>query len=458
MYQCLKEYSVKELHHASECYIYCPFLHQMAAIRVFHSLLPNFGIYYVYYWFTYLHHFFLIWSSLKFFCVNLFLVFVSPLRNKNITFVYVFLLKINFLSVNHQDSGDPGNHSDVTEELYEMKPSELPFATQTLGSNQETKQEPSDARFSEEPQISMSLPSPTDGNDRSLQEEKHSSSIIASESSAADFSFPISKEKSDQDFPLKQDESSSHRCHQCLTNPSAQISSSHVGKNIPLFASPVSSSSLELAVVPRETSSNLASVLEALQRAKLSLNQKLNSNVFKPSNPETDKVDTFQFPINSPGLFRLPTDYQFEATARANLHTDARPSFANFPHEIAPSAFLSEPFAASRSALSAELFNTVPSRPPLTPEIRRGILPPQRSISQPRLSEGQHMDHLDPYMNHVLPSIKDHYPFLPDVALRLSLNEEGASRTFSGSERGLPPVMRLSSSPNDERVRPNMHR
>ncbi|KAI3458877.1 hypothetical protein Pfo_015540 [Paulownia fortunei] len=368
-----------------------------------------------------------------------------------------------------QDSCDPGNHSDVTEERYEMKSPELSCAAGTLNSeNREMKQEAVDASLSEEPQTSKSLPSLTDADKGSLQDEKCSSGMIACESS-----FPLSKEKSDQEFSGEQHEASAHRCQQCqpmvfaMTPPSANISSS-VGKSMPLHASPGSSSSLELAVVPRENSNNLRSVLEALQRAKLSLNQKLSSlplvaegtsgSVIKPSNLETNKVDSFQIPVGSPGLFRLPTDNQFEATARANPGTDAQPRFANFPPEIAPSRFFSEHFVESRSAFSGDLFLTAPSRP-FTPEIRPGV-PPPRSLSQPRLSEGpsssNRMNHLDPYTNPVLPSVKDSYPFLPDVTLRLPLNEEGASRTFPSSERGLPPVMRMSLY--NERVRPNMYR
>ncbi|KAL7107994.1 hypothetical protein ACP275_06G088200 [Erythranthe tilingii] len=306
-----------------------------------------------------------------------------------------------------QDSCDPGNHSDVTEELYEMKPPKQSFASETVCTdNHETKQEP---------QISKSLPPVTYDNHKvNSQEEK-----LVGESSASDFSFPTSKEKSDKDSSEKQHEASALRTH-----PSSQLSSS--------------SSSRELSIMPRETSNNLGSVLEALQRAKLSLNQKLNnlpplaggatsSNVVKPSNLETDKFDSWRIPIGSPGLFRLPIDYQFEA---------------NNPRALSGDSFLTH----------------VTNRPFITPEI-------QRSFGQPRLSEGppiMPMDNLDPYMNRVLrSSAEDSYPFFPDVtsSLRPPLNEQAgeASRTSPSSERGLPPVMRLSSS-YDPRVGPNMYR
>ncbi|KAL8050536.1 hypothetical protein ABFX02_06G087500 [Erythranthe guttata] len=305
-----------------------------------------------------------------------------------------------------QDSCDPGNHSDVTEELYEMKPPKQSFASETVCTdNQETKQEP---------QISKSLPPVTYDNHKvNSQEQK-----LVGESSATEFSFPTSKEKSDNDSSEKQHEASALRTH-----PSLQLSSS---------------SSRELSIMPRETSNNLGSVLEALQRAKLSLNQKLNnlppsaggatsSSAVKPSNLETDKVDSWRIPISSPGLFRLPIDYQFEA---------------NNPRALSGDSFLTH----------------VTNRPFITPEI-------QRSFGQPRLSESPPimlMHNLDPYVNRVLrSSAEDSYPFFPDVtsSLRPPLNEQAgeSSRTSPSSERGLPPVMRLSSS-YDPRVGPNMYR
>ncbi|KAK6131857.1 hypothetical protein DH2020_034397 [Rehmannia glutinosa] len=337
-----------------------------------------------------------------------------------------------------EDSCDPGNHSDVTEERYEMKSPELSRAAGTSNSdNQETKQEQVDACFSEKPETSK----------RSLQNEN----IISCESSASEFSFPMSREKNNQEFLGIQHNASQYRSQQFppmvqTTTQSSTKISPYEEKSTALSTPPKISLPLELAVVPQD---NLGSVLEALKRAKSSLNQKLNNSpptagrasgsVFQPSNNETNKTDSFQIPVISPGLFRLPTDYQPE---------NARPGFANFPPENSLGRFLSEPFD-SRSAFSSDLFLTDPYRP----------FTPERPFSQPRLSEGpssNRMNRLDSYTNPVLPSVKDSYPFLPDVTLRVPLNEGGASRNFPSSERGLPPVMRLSSY--DEHVRPDMYR
>ncbi|KAK6156306.1 hypothetical protein DH2020_010554 [Rehmannia glutinosa] len=305
-----------------------------------------------------------------------------------------------------EDSCDPGNHSDVTEERYEMKSPELSRAAGTSNSdNQETKQEQVDACFSEKPETSK----------RSLQNEN----IISCESSASEFSFPMSREKNNQEFLGIQHNASQYRSQQFppmvqTTTQSSTKISPYEEKSTALSTPPKISLPLELAVVPQD---NLGSVLEALKRAKSSLNQKLNNSpptagrasgsVFQPSNNETNKTDSFQIP------------------------------------------FLSEPFD-SRSAFSSDLFLTDPYRP----------FTPERPFSQPRLSEGpsssNRMNRLDSYTNPVLPSVKDSYPFLPDVTLRVPLNEGGASRNFPSSERGLPPVMRLSSY--DEHVRPDMYR
>ncbi|GFQ02623.1 hypothetical protein PHJA_002406300 [Phtheirospermum japonicum] len=351
------------------------------------------------------------------------------------------------------DSGDPGNHSDVTEERYEMKSPELSRAAAKSNSkSQEAKQELVNACSNTEPppQTSKStMPSLSDSADkRGSHDEKY---INACES---EFSFPMSKQKSDKDFSRKQHEASEHRSQQILptfqtTTHGSTKTSSYEEKTMPLFASNRISSPLELALMPQEPSNNLGPVLEALQRAKSSLNQKLN-NLPVPTNAERNKVESFQIPFGTPGLFRLPTDYQFETGI------EARPRFANSLPENTLGGFHSKPFVKSESDFSGHLFLTAPYRP-LTQEIRLGISP-ERSLSQPRSNEGPssasiRTNNLDPYTN----PVRDSYPFLPDVTLRLPLNEEGTSRTFMGSsERELPSVMRFSSY--DEHIRPNMYR
>lgn len=341
--------------------------------------------------------------------------------------------------MNYQDSLDPGNHSDITEERFETKSSELPCAPGATDSdNQETKQDSTNVRFGEEPGTSRSTPSVTDAEKRSVQ------------ISASEFSFPISM-KSNQEFSRKHHEASTHTISHTPPNTSSG-----------------SPSSFELAVVPQETSNSLGSVLQALQQAKLSLHEKLGNspqveggssiNAVNPSNTEMNYMGSYPIPSGTPGLFRLPTDYPLEATTRASPGNGVQQSFANYPSEIAPGRFLSEPFVESRSASYGDPFHSIPNRP-FTPETSLGYSP-QRPLflSQPRLSEApsppsNRMNYLDSYKNPARPQLMDSYPFLPDVTRRLSLNDESSSRS---SERGLPHVMRLSSY--DGRAGPNTYR
>ncbi|KAL3649674.1 hypothetical protein CASFOL_006077 [Castilleja foliolosa] len=324
-----------------------------------------------------------------------------------------------------QDSGDPGNHSDVTEERYNMKSAELSRAAAMSNSNsQETKQE-------------------------LISDEKYTKAY------ESEFSFPMSKQKVDKDFSRKQHEASEHRSQLFLpmsqtTTHGSTKTSSYQEKIVSLPTSKRISSPLELALVPQDPSNNLEPVLEALHKAKSSLHQKLN-NLPLPTNAERNKVESFQIPFGTPGLFRLPTDYQFETGI------EAQPTLANSLSENIFGGFHSKPFIKPRTDFSGEMFLTAPYRP-FTHEIKPGILP-NRSIIQPRSNEGPSSSSIrtnnpDPYTN----PVRDSYPFLPDTMLRLPLNEEGTSRTFMGSslERSLPSVMRLSSY--DEHVRPNMYR
>lgn len=360
--------------------------------------------------------------------------------------VHAFYLTTIF-SIYYQDSCDPGIYSDVTEERYETKSPEPPAAAATLDSdNQEVKQQAADASVSEPPQNSQGSPPAADDEKGSLRDDKHSTGIAAPEPSASEFSFPKT-EKSLEDFSGRAaDEASRHRSRQYMSTEQApeKTSQPYAGKSVPLSGA---SSSFDLAVVPQETSTSLGSVLEALQRAKLSLNEKLSSShqvaermsgsVIQPPNAYTNTMNGFQIPFATPGLFRLPTDYQFEPSARVNPGFGPQPIFAN----------MTEPYVEPSSDLSRDLFHTAPSRS-LTPEIRSTAAPPHRFLTQPRLGGGDpspstSMNHLDPRV----PPPQELYPFFPYTNI---------SRTSLSSEKGLPPFMRLS--PYDGHPGPSMYR
>ncbi|XP_073297563.1 uncharacterized protein [Primulina huaijiensis] len=268
-----------------------------------------------------------------------------------------------------QDSGDPGNHSDVTEERNDIKLPEVADATGMLCPN---NQETLGIRFSED-HAPKCLPSLTDAKKEILQD--------SSKSPESEVSILVSNEKSK-----------------------------------PLFISPSSTSSLNLTVVRQETSTNLGSVLEALQQAKSSLQEKLSSLSLVDGGTS-----------NTHDTFKVPT------------------GFHAFPHEVSGGKFFTRPYVDPRMALSNEIFSTAPSSTFTETSYR---VPPQRSLSQPRpgiVPPSYNLtNHIGPYTNMVLPSVRNSYPFLPDFTLRLPLKEE-TMRTSSTSETGLPPVTHLRS-------------
>lgn len=357
----------------------------------------------------------------------------------------------------------------MTEELYEAKSLEQSSAAGKLDSdNQEVKEQPANAHAGELPQISKVSPPAADDDKGSLRDQKYSTSIAAPESLASEFSFPKS-EKSLEDFSGRAaDEASIHRLQQYVPTVNQiehalrNTSPSYSGKSALLSGS---FSSLELPVVPQETSSSLGSVLEALQRAKLSLSEKLSSspqvaegksgNVAQPPNVYTNTMDGFQIPFGTPGLFRLPTDYEFEATARVNPGIGVRPSLTNIPYEYAADRFLTVPYVEPRSSVSGDPFRTA-SRRSLSPETRSAAAPPHRFLSQPWLrdpSPSTSTNHLNP----LVPPSQELYPFSPHISVpNIPSNEEEISRTLLSSERGLPPFMRLSSY--DGHAGPSMYR
>ncbi|XP_073016448.1 uncharacterized protein [Primulina eburnea] len=296
------------------------------------------------------------------------------------------------------DSGDPGNRSDVTEERNDIK---LPEVADAAGMLCPNNQETLGIRFSED-HAPKCLPSLTDAKKEILQD--------SSKSAELEVSILVSNEKS-----------------------------------TPLFISPSSTSSLNLTVVRQETSTNLGSVLEALQQAKSSLQEKLSS-LSLVDGGTSNTHDTFKVPTGFHALLRLPNEDQYKANTIANHPDIGVPSiFSSFPHEVSGGKFFTRPCVDPRMALSNEVFSTAPSSTSTETSYR---VPPQRSLSQPRPGivppSYNQTNHIGPYTNMVLPSVRNSYPFLPDFTLRLPL-KEGTMRTSSSSETGLPPVTHLRS-------------
>lgn len=89
---------------------------------------------------------------------------------------------------------------------------------------------------------------------------------------------------------------------------------------------PSESKNEQSALIPRETPDKLGSVLEALHQAKLSLKHSANNAI--PPIGSSSAGNAFEFsvggrrpevPTGCPGLFRVPSDFDLEATAKSNF-------------------------------------------------------------------------------------------------------------------------------------------
>lgn len=155
--------------------------------------------------------------------------------------------------------------------------------------------------------------------------------------------------------------------------------------NVPLSSANNGESSdcrKELALIPQKSSSNLETVLEALQQAKLSLKGKIystpasevghSSKGIEPFVPAARTLDAMEIPVGCPGIFRLPTDFQFERTTFANhLQLDSLPSLPNHSPVNALTK-LSSPYTDPRSSVFVGDRFYTSSSPPFM-EMRSGI-------------------------------------------------------------------------------------
>ncbi|KAI3783695.1 hypothetical protein L1987_42781 [Smallanthus sonchifolius] len=165
---------------------------------------------------------------------------------------------------------------------------------------------------------------------------------------------------------------------------------------------------------PEKNPDKLGSVLEALQQAKLSLKQNLDKFPLLengPSVPNYRSGEKFLVPFSSAGLFRLPTDYEYEGTTiRANSLTyDPSLSLTNYPtNDLSERQFISSPYRESFSRSTSSLddrFRMVPTFPyqetmPEIPRLLPSVLNPRLDIHpsarDPRFDTGMDPPTLDP--------------------------------------------------------------
>ncbi|KAJ9175425.1 hypothetical protein P3X46_013982 [Hevea brasiliensis] len=356
------------------------------------------------------------------------------------------------------DSCDPGNHSDITEERYEIKgPATNPAITIASQTN-ELRSEVAD--FNKiQPNGFLS----SSHVDVASLQERESSSMPVSNSSTQDFAFPMVKGKQNQDSPgnnyhpplhVPHHDSVSHGSHY---SPGSQyVSSLPSNTSSSLSKLKDSGGQNELyALVPHRTSNGVGGVLEALKEAKQALQQKLPlvaASVGKSvehSVPATMPRDKGQIPVGCVGLFRVPTDFSVEANARADfISSIARLSLGNYyPSTGVPAAvsnpFVSSPYLESRPNLSTEdQFLT-------SQYVGGSRIPTQKP-------------YFDPYLDTGLPSSSRYtypnYPIntsYPDLMPRMPARE-APSASVPGRTVGVTNLNHFSFI--DDNIRPNTYR
>ncbi|KAJ8759194.1 hypothetical protein K2173_004201 [Erythroxylum novogranatense] len=274
---------------------------------------------------------------------------------------------INKTVVEKPDFCDPGNRSDVTEDRYEVKAQTACTAETIPLQNHVAKskvRELSDVRADGLPPASLGT---------GFFPERSSISIHDSEIASQDFAFPMARVKQNQ--PVLGNSHYTGPVHS-QNHPDSLGSHDPPTTPIPSFASnPVSSPSKghtseiqndSHALVPHRAPTGVVGVLEALRKARQSLQHKINgfgcdgkhNELSVPLSIPGVKEDSA---VGCVGVFRLPTESSVEADGRREfLNPSFRLSLENcFPDARVPAAASNPlltglPYLGTRSAISFE--------------------------------------------------------------------------------------------------------
>ncbi|GKV34290.1 hypothetical protein SLEP1_g42668 [Rubroshorea leprosula] len=400
------------------------------------------------------------------------------------------------------DSCDPGNHSDVTEERDEIK-TQAQYVAETSTSQVQEAEVERDCFSKELPAQSSNFVPPPHSDLNFVQDKRHNSAPATAsqgpESHGQDFAFPVANENYDQE----------HLQSQSLHNfPRSQPPHHHLSNVGSSFDGGEASRRQHdlYAMVPHETSSGYAGVLDALKQARLSLEQKINRSLLvegesvgkaiQPSIPVTKAVERADIPIGCAGLFRLPTDFPAEASNdNSFLDSGSRLSLANHlpetgvaltaGNQFPPSSYMNtqlsrsynhldpgDQFLTSPYMASISGFSTIPPRfltsPYMASSSNFSTIPLVRATSAylngGQLLTSQHVDtgsvmsaqkqSSDPYMDTRLPSSSLHnYPTFPDLMPR-TFSREGFPTFHPSRSTGLPDQFPLY----DQHFRQDMYR
>ncbi|KAK7279546.1 hypothetical protein RJT34_24599 [Clitoria ternatea] len=268
------------------------------------------------------------------------------------------------------DSCDPGNHSDLTEDKDESKV-QIPCAAKFVASNtQQDKEEPRGIGLSEQKFKAEARDNKLTSYDTGVYNKQKSTTFNNSD--------PLGQENLHSQPKGNQSESSVN-CHSQSSDVHHQDSVRHgYSDSRPTYSFPTDvpgrlhqSDALRnkndlYALVTHEQSHKFNGVLESLKQAKISLQQELKKwplveggNSVKPLVSLSRSEDRFEIPVGYSGLFRLPTDFSDEATARLNAHDSTAGFSSNFHHNrgisrTSDGQFFTNPYSGRILRLSAD--------------------------------------------------------------------------------------------------------
>ncbi|KAK7343912.1 hypothetical protein VNO77_13030 [Canavalia gladiata] len=272
------------------------------------------------------------------------------------------------------DSCDPGNHSDMTEDKDESKV-QIPCTAKVVASNaQENIGQSRGVCLSEEKFKAGARDMPKSYDDTGGYNNQKSTTLSTSDLLGQENSHPSLKGNQNERSvnchcqSLHVNHQDPHRYGYPDSEPTHSFPTDVHGG---VHQNDTSRNKTDLyALVTHEQSHKFNGVLESLKQARISLQQELNrlplveggytGKAIKPSSASVSKSeDRFEIPVGCSGLFRLPTDFSDEATARFNVHESTSGFNSNFYLNTSISRtsdgqFFTNPYSATTLSLSSD--------------------------------------------------------------------------------------------------------
>uniref|UniRef100_A0A0R0HWA1 Uncharacterized protein n=1 Tax=Glycine max TaxID=3847 RepID=A0A0R0HWA1_SOYBN len=245
------------------------------------------------------------------------------------------------ITAQHQDSCDPGNLSDMTEDKDESKV-HIPYAAKVVTSDaQENKGGPRGVHLSEEKfkaearDIMPKTHDDTGGYSKQKNTTFSTSDLLGQQNSHSPLKGNENESSVDGHFQssdMNRQDPGRHGYHD--SKPTYSFTTDIHGVQ---HQNDASRNKNDLyALVTHEQPHKFNGVLESLKQARISLQQELKrlplvegGHTAKPSASVSKSEDRFEVPVGCSGLFRLPTDFS-GATASFNVHDSTAGFGSNF--------------------------------------------------------------------------------------------------------------------------------